>query len=137
MCPHDPSNGRMTKLCNSIAGYPLPNSMRARSERTIQFAHKSIAIVVFCHFSLIANDFLRSDYEFVANYKLLQAAFDKNHVQRFVDVPKLIRAKYQGEWVLVYTWDVLRNLFETSLQLVGALTGLVSITAYYYSSRQP
>lgn len=37
----------------------------------------------------------RSDYEFVANYKLLQAAFDKNHVQRFVDVPKLIRAKYQ------------------------------------------
>eukprot|EP00536_Pseudo-nitzschia_multiseries_P015992 jgi/Psemu1/69695/estExt_Genemark1.C_9950009 len=37
----------------------------------------------------------RSDYEFVANYKLLQAAFTKNNVQRFVDVPKLIRAKYQ------------------------------------------
>ena len=41
--------------------------------------------------------FLRSDYEFVSNYKLLQAAFTKNHVQRFVDVDKLIRAKYQGE----------------------------------------
>ena len=40
---------------------------------------------------------LRSDYEFVVNYKLLQAAFSKNNVQRFVDVPKLIRAKYQGE----------------------------------------
>eukprot|EP00537_Pseudo-nitzschia_pungens_P006709 CAMPEP_0172367044 /NCGR_PEP_ID=MMETSP1060-20121228/18528_1 /TAXON_ID=37318 /ORGANISM="Pseudo-nitzschia pungens, Strain cf. cingulata" /LENGTH=334 /DNA_ID=CAMNT_0013091111 /DNA_START=98 /DNA_END=1102 /DNA_ORIENTATION=+ len=37
----------------------------------------------------------RSDYEFVANYKLLQAAFGKNNVQRHVDVPKLIRAKYQ------------------------------------------
>lgn len=37
----------------------------------------------------------RSDYEFVANYKLLQAAFTKNNVQRFVDVSKLIRAKYQ------------------------------------------
>jgi len=37
----------------------------------------------------------RSDYEFVVNYKLLQAAFSKNNVQRFVDVPKLIRAKYQ------------------------------------------
>jgi len=37
----------------------------------------------------------RSDYEFVQNYKLLQNAFNKNHVQRYVDVDKLIRAKYQ------------------------------------------
>jgi len=37
----------------------------------------------------------KSDYEFIQNYKLLQAAFTKNHVQRHVDVPKLIRAKYQ------------------------------------------
>mmetsp|Transcript_2805 Transcript_2805/g.7861 ORF Transcript_2805/g.7861 Transcript_2805/m.7861 type:complete len:313 (+) Transcript_2805:123-1061(+) len=37
----------------------------------------------------------RSDYEFVQNYKLLQAAFSKHHVQRHVDVDKLIRAKYQ------------------------------------------
>lgn len=37
----------------------------------------------------------RSDYEFVSNYKLLQAAFTKNKVQRHVDVDKLIRAKYQ------------------------------------------
>ncbi|GAX23355.1 microtubule-associated protein, RP/EB family [Fistulifera solaris] len=37
----------------------------------------------------------RSDYEFVQNYKLLQNAFNKHHVQRFVDVNKLIRAKYQ------------------------------------------
>ncbi|KAG7356293.1 calponin homology domain containing protein [Nitzschia inconspicua] len=37
----------------------------------------------------------KSDYEFINNYKLLQAAFSKNHVQRHVDVDKLIRAKYQ------------------------------------------
>mmetsp|Transcript_16007 Transcript_16007/g.25979 ORF Transcript_16007/g.25979 Transcript_16007/m.25979 type:complete len:341 (-) Transcript_16007:686-1708(-) len=37
----------------------------------------------------------KSDYEFISNYKLLQAAFSKNGVQRYVDVDKLIRAKYQ------------------------------------------
>eukprot|EP00751_Fragilariopsis_kerguelensis_P033877 CAMPEP_0170971018 /NCGR_PEP_ID=MMETSP0735-20130129/44973_1 /TAXON_ID=186038 /ORGANISM="Fragilariopsis kerguelensis, Strain L26-C5" /LENGTH=342 /DNA_ID=CAMNT_0011390897 /DNA_START=55 /DNA_END=1083 /DNA_ORIENTATION=+ len=37
----------------------------------------------------------RSDYEFVSNYKLLQAAFTKYSVKRYVDVDKLIRAKYQ------------------------------------------
>lgn len=37
----------------------------------------------------------RSDYEFIANYKLLQNAFTKNRIQRHVDVNKLIRAKYQ------------------------------------------
>jgi len=37
----------------------------------------------------------KSDYEYVQNYKLLQAAFTKNRVQRHVDVDKLIRAKYQ------------------------------------------
>lgn len=37
----------------------------------------------------------KASHEYVANYKLLQAAFDKNRVQRHVDVDKLIRAKYQ------------------------------------------
>jgi RP/EB family microtubule-associated protein len=37
----------------------------------------------------------KSDYEFIQNYKLLQAAFTKHRVQRHVDVDKLIRAKYQ------------------------------------------
>ena len=39
----------------------------------------------------------KSDYEYIQNYKLLQQAFAKNKVQRYVDVDKLIRAKYQGE----------------------------------------
>jgi len=33
----------------------------------------------------------KSDYEFVQNYKLLQNGFNKQHVQRHVDVDKLIR----------------------------------------------
>ena len=37
----------------------------------------------------------KTDYEYVQNYKLLQIAFTKNKIQRFVDVDKLIRAKYQ------------------------------------------
>jgi RP/EB family microtubule-associated protein len=37
----------------------------------------------------------RTDYEFIQNYKLLQVAFTKKSVQRYVDVDKLIRAKYQ------------------------------------------
>ena len=37
----------------------------------------------------------KSDYEFIQNYKLLQNAFNKHHVQRHVDVDRLIRAKYQ------------------------------------------
>ena len=37
----------------------------------------------------------KSEYEYVQNYKLLQASFTKNRVQRHVDVPRLIRAKYQ------------------------------------------
>ena len=37
----------------------------------------------------------KSDYEFIQNYKLLQAAFNKHHVKRHVDVDRLIRAKYQ------------------------------------------
>lgn len=37
----------------------------------------------------------KADFEFVANYKLLQNAFNKHKVQRYVDVDKLIRAKYQ------------------------------------------
>ena len=37
----------------------------------------------------------KADFEFVQNYKILQNAFNKHKVQRYVDVDKLIRAKYQ------------------------------------------
>ena len=37
----------------------------------------------------------KNDYDYVNNYKLLQDSFNKHKVQRFVDVNKLIRGKYQ------------------------------------------
>lgn len=37
----------------------------------------------------------RSSFEYVDNYKLLQKAFTKHKIQRYVDVDKLIRGKYQ------------------------------------------
>jgi len=41
------------------------------------------------------NWMARSDHEFIPNYKVLQAAFDKNNIQRHIAVDQLIRAKYQ------------------------------------------
>ncbi|KAG5192266.1 putative microtubule associated protein EB1 [Tribonema minus] len=37
----------------------------------------------------------RNDYEFIQNYKLLQTAFDKFHVDKHIPVDKIVRAKYQ------------------------------------------
>jgi len=37
----------------------------------------------------------KSDFQFIENYKILQAAFQKNRVQKIIDVDRLIRAKYQ------------------------------------------
>merc|ERR1719230_1329098 len=51
----------------------------------------------------------KADHEFIPNFKLLQAAFDKNSIRRHIDVDKLIRAKYQDnleflQWMKCY-WD--------------------------------
>ena len=58
----------------------------------------------------------RSDYEFIQNYKLLQVAFTKHKVQRYIDVDKLIRAKYQDnlEWC---QW--LKAFYEQSGSIPG------------------
>lgn len=37
----------------------------------------------------------KHDYEYVENYKILQQAFLKNDIKRYIDVDKLIKAKYQ------------------------------------------
>mmetsp|Transcript_174498 Transcript_174498/g.559394 ORF Transcript_174498/g.559394 Transcript_174498/m.559394 type:complete len:332 (+) Transcript_174498:169-1164(+) len=41
------------------------------------------------------NWMAKADHEFIPNYKALQAAFDKNSIQRHIAVDQLIRAKYQ------------------------------------------
>jgi len=56
-------------------------------------------IVDSCHPGTVSmkkvNWMAKADHEYVPNYKLLQAAFDKNGIERNIDVDKLIRAKYQ------------------------------------------
>lgn len=37
----------------------------------------------------------KSDFEFIQNYKILQRVFDKRGVEKYIDVEKLVRAKYQ------------------------------------------
>ena len=37
----------------------------------------------------------KHDYEYVENFKVLQQSFAKNDIKRYIDVDKLIKAKYQ------------------------------------------
>mmetsp|Transcript_9456 Transcript_9456/g.24519 ORF Transcript_9456/g.24519 Transcript_9456/m.24519 type:complete len:319 (-) Transcript_9456:114-1070(-) len=66
-----------------------------------------------CHPSTVSmrkvNWMAKADHEFIPNYKVLQAAFDKNCIEKHIDVDKLIRAKYQDnleflQWMKCY-WE--------------------------------
>eukprot|EP00395_MALV-II_sp_L67-2_P000142 gene142-22_t len=58
------------------------------------------------------NWMAKVDHEYIPNFKLLQAAFDRLHISRNIDVDKLIRGKYQDnleflQWMKCYydsTW---------------------------------
>jgi len=55
------------------------------------------------------NWMARADHEYIPNYKILQSAFDRNHIDKHVAVDQLIRAKYQDnlemlQWMKAM-WD--------------------------------
>jgi len=60
----------------------------------------------------------KNDYEYVSNYKLLQAAFDKHNIRRHIDVDKLIRGKYQDNLEFCQ-W--LKAFFDQTVSSSGAL----------------
>lgn len=56
------------------------------------------------------NWMAKSDHEYIPNYKVLQTAFDKLHIDRNIAVDQLIRAKYQDnleflQWMKHY-WEL-------------------------------
>lgn len=68
-------------------------------------------IVDACHTGTVAmkkvNWMAKADHEYIPNYKILQAAFDRNSIEKHIDVDKLIRAKYQDnleflQWMKCY-----------------------------------
>lgn len=70
-------------------------------------------IIDACHPGTVAmrkvNWMSRSDHEFIPNYKVLQLAFDKNHIQKHINVELLIRGRFQDnlefmQWLKCY-WD--------------------------------
>jgi len=50
------------------------------------------------------------DYEYVKNYKVLQEVFLQQGVQKYVDVPKLIKAKYQDN-LEFFQW--MKSFYDT------------------------
>jgi len=50
------------------------------------------------------------DYEYIKNYKVLQEVFAKEGVQKYVDVNKLIKAKYQDN-LEFFQW--MKSFFDT------------------------
>jgi len=54
----------------------------------------------------------RNDYEFVKNYKVIQSVFNKQKIQKHVEVEKLVRGKYQDnlEWM---QW--LKSFYESNM----------------------
>jgi len=67
----------------------------------------------------------KASHEYIANYKLLQGAFTKANIQKYIDVDKLIRGKYQDNLEFCQ-W--LKAFFDqTSPMMGGVVVGRVTI----------
>ena len=58
----------------------------------------------------------KASHEYIANYKLLQGAFTKANIQKYIDVDKLIRGKYQDNLEFCQ-W--LKAFFDQTSSMMG------------------
>ena len=62
----------------------------------------------------------KASHEYVANYKLLQGAFNKANIQKYIDVDKLIRGKYQDNLEFC---QGLKAFFDQASNMMGGREG--------------
>ena len=83
----------------------------------------------------------KQSFEFVANYKVLQTCFTKLHIDKFIDVDRLISGKYMDnlefmQWFKRYyelTLSEPRGILLIHLIITYKLLyHLIQIHAYYY-----
>jgi RP/EB family microtubule-associated protein len=84
----------------------------------------------------------KSNHEFVANFKILQQAFSKHNITRYIDAAKLTKAKYQDnlemlQWMKAYfdmnhqegtEYDALSRRKGADLHLLKGASKLCSST---------
>ncbi|CAG8730619.1 3795_t:CDS:2 [Acaulospora morrowiae] len=73
----------------------------------------------------------KHEYEYVANYKVLQTAFDKHKVDKIIPVERLVKCKFQDnleflQWVKRY-WDTYYpgGSYDANARRAGAVAGPV------------
>lgn len=49
------------------------------------------------YFFVVPFFFPPGEYEYVANYKVLQGVFDSQQITKYVDVARLVKGKFQGQ----------------------------------------
>ena len=63
----------------------------------------------------------KQSFEFVANYKILQTCFNKLHIDKFVDVDRLISGKYMDNLEFMQWF---KRFFELSVQDKGYIINI-------------
>lgn len=83
----------------------------------------------------------RHEYEYVANYKVLQGAFDKHKVDKMIPVERLVKCKFQDnleflQWIKKY-WDTFYpgGSYDANARRAGATAGPVKTVSGGGSTR--